>query len=454
MLGLPLLLAVACLPASPLDRLTFVAGDVFTGGQIATAISPDIVANGPTVMAAAESGVDAVAGTGTNIVVSVSHDWGATWTPRALPLPPDDYGFGPPVLRAEPSLAYSAKHHTWLLGVKETTAQVAATGASVYRSTDDGATWSRAFGGPNPMAWSGSQRLACDGSVFSPHRGTCYAASTVHIPRVGATVTQVYRTADGGVTWTGTAAFGPPGLDSFPVVQPDGGLVVVYRDLVGSSVQAIRSTDGGASFTPPVQVSSVTFHTSALGNPTSKHSVGVDAAGALYVAWPDCRFQKKCARNDIVMARSTDGSTWSVPEKVREGGKNGVADDRLLPRIVVNPTTSGDTARFAIAFYSLTTPACAPAACKVGVGVVSSLDGGHTFIRQDLVTPFPATDLPLGAMPAGGTAQPPTVGSQLGLAFIAGRALPAFVVAKPQGEFRNVAIYATFGGVCFGTPTC
>ena len=40
----------------------------------------------------------------------------------------------------------------------------------------------------------------------------------------------------------------------------------------------------------------------------------VDAAGAVYVAWFDCRFRAGCATDDIVISRSSAPGRWTATD--------------------------------------------------------------------------------------------------------------------------------------------
>ena len=65
----------------------------------------------------------------------------------------------------------------------------------------------------------------------------------------------------------------------------------------------------------------------------------IDAAGNAYVAWEDCRFETKCAANDIVFSTSADGLSWSAVKRIPiDAVSSGV--DHFIPGLAVDPSTS------------------------------------------------------------------------------------------------------------------
>src|SRR4029077_2864064 len=101
---------------------------------------------------------------------------------------------------------------------------------------------------------------------------------------------------------------------------PDGTLVVVagdYRgeDALSGSMIALRSTDGGSTFTRIV-VSDLQAADNDPMRAISLPSVDVDSNGTIYAVWHDCRFHPSCTRNDMVLSTSADGTTWTAPVRV------------------------------------------------------------------------------------------------------------------------------------------
>src|SRR5205814_188413 len=204
---------------------------------------------------------------------------------------------------SDPVVGYDARHGTWLVSdiaiVTEDT-----TDLTVSRSAD-----ARTWQPPVKVAGDGKMFydkdwIACDNSAASPWYGTCYLESDVFSdPNADYGEVVMNRSTDGGLTWSPpvAAADRALGLGGQPMVRPDGTAVVPYV-APNSEVRAIRSADGGASWTASVRVSDVQAHRPAGGLRTgpSLPSADVDAAGRLYLAWMDCRFRSGCPGNDIV----------------------------------------------------------------------------------------------------------------------------------------------------------
>src|SRR6185503_12115054 len=101
----------------------------------------------------------------------------------------------------------------------------------------------------------------CDNFPSSPFFGRCYIAYTdVAHSRPGQEANvAVQSTSDGGVTWSQPLLFPvdaeivSPGVQ--PVVRPNGELVIVFFE--DGVVEAVRSSDGGATFTPRERISNL-----------------------------------------------------------------------------------------------------------------------------------------------------------------------------------------------------
>ena len=136
-----------------------------------------------------------------------------------------------------------------------------------------------------------------------------------------------------------------------------------------------------------------------------------------------CRFNAGCSANDVVLSRSTDGTTWSTPTRVTSG-RNAV-----MPTLGVEPGTG----RIAIAYYAIQRNG-------IDAEVVTSADGSRWSTPQRLnPRRMPVEWLPettLGRMLA----------DYIGVSWSRGRPLVVYALASPpkQGELRQ-AIYAARG---------
>jgi hypothetical protein len=345
---------------------------VSTDGQHETAVEPDSFSFGSTVVAAFQLGRRA-GGAAANIGTAVSHDAGRTWRRSSLPgvtvlsQPP-----GPETAASDPTVAYDAVHGIWLVG----TLTLEPGGSHVYvaRSTD-GEHWSA------PVDVAGGLVLdkdwfVCDNGAASPFRGRCYAEYTDD--QLGQTVSQF--STDGGVTWSPPVRSTALLVGTQPVVRADGTLVVVAgdynnEDALGGAIVAVRSTDGGATFTRTT-VSSLQAHDNDPMRAIALPTVDIDPTGTIYAAWHDCRFRAGCAQNDIVVSSSPDGGlTWTAPARVpiapATSGLN-----VFIPGLAADPARPG---RLALV-YAYDRPAtCPKGPCTLGIGFTTSQDGGATW---------------------------------------------------------------------------
>jgi hypothetical protein len=107
----------------------------------------------------------------------------------------------------------------------------------------------------------------------------------------------------------------------------------------------MRSTDGGAHWTPPIEISNNPVVNDVEPNNGVPMRTGADiggglpdiaadpGSGKLYVVWEDSRFSG--THNDLAMSTSTDeGKTWSPPVKVNQTPKPVLA---FTPNVHVLP---------------------------------------------------------------------------------------------------------------------
>src|SRR6185503_3272627 len=332
--------------------LTQIITDSFsnTTSQHNTAVEPDTFAFGSTIVTAAQVGRFNDGG-GSDIGYATSTDGGSTWSQATLPGITSYNGGGGSFARvSDPSVAYDAMHNVWLISTVPITSSVTVPNVFVNRSTDGGLT----FGNPVTVA-SGSTSFdknwtACDNTPASPFYGHCY---TEFDDNANSDRLKMSTSTDGGLTWgpalnTGNSA---TGIGGQPVVQPNGTVIVPAANAGETAIIAWRSTNGGASWTSTVTVSTVSSHSEAGSlRSGSLPSAEIDAAGKVYVAWRDCRFRSRCKANDIVFSTSTDGVTWTAVSRVPiDSTTSGV--DHFIPGLGVNPTTSGATAQLGLTYY-------------------------------------------------------------------------------------------------------
>ena len=128
------------------------------------------------------------------------------------------------------------------------------------------------------------------------------------------------------------------------------------------------------------------------------------------VAFEDCRFEAKCAANDIVFSTSSDGASWSAVRRIPIN-RVGSGVDHFIPGLGVDPATSGSGAHLGLTYYYYPQTACTPATCKLRAGYISSPDGGATWSPRTAL----AGPMSLGDIAA--TSQGPMVGDYISTSF-------------------------------------
>jgi hypothetical protein len=427
------LLALAA-PAGANVALTRVSADPFTNAtsQHATEVEPDTFAFGSTVLATYQVG-RFFNGGASDIGFARSTDGGATWGTSSF-LPGLTFnagafsGAGSPYERvSDPSVAYDAKHDTWMISSIPLLPSLDVPTIFVNRSTDGGTTFGNPVQIPPPARKVNLDKnwTVCDNHQGSSFYGNCYT----EFDNFGEGDLEYMSTSsDGGRTWSApvSPAGKAKGLGGQPVVQPNGTVIVPFESLRGT-IAAFRSTDGGATWSREVPISRISFHPNSGGLRTSPlPSAEIDAAGITFVAWEDCRFEPKCAANDIVFSSSADGVHWSAVSRVPIDAV-GSAVDHFIPGVAVDPATSGASANLALTYYYYPNAACTAATCELDVGFISSPDAGVTWgAPTALAGPMSLADV-------AATSQGRMVGDYISTSFnAAGTAATVFAIGNPH----------------------
>lgn len=412
--------------------LTRISADPYTNPDSyhATEVEPDTFAHGSTLVAAFQVGRFTSAGA-SNVGWATSVDGGATWTNGFLPgttrfaTPP-----GPYDRVSDPSVAYDAKHDTWLISSLALDEGLSGAAIIVNRSTDGGFTWSD----PVIVAAAGRRQdfdknwTVCDSFPTSPFYGNCYTEWDDFARR---NRPHVSTSDDGGLTWTGGRIHGRGGgvVGGQPLVQPDGTVVMPIANALSGAFFSYTSTDGGANFSGPFRLARIKQHVPS-GNVRAPviPSAEADGAGKVYVVWQDCRFRRKCSTNDLVLSTSMDGVSWTDPVRVPIDPVDSNVD-HFIPGLGVDPTTSGANAHLGLAYYFYPNSDCTPETCELAVGFISSPDGGATWsTSRQLAGPFDIRALPQTRRTGGGF----MVGDYISTSFVGGTAHPVFAIATGE----------------------
>jgi hypothetical protein len=437
--------------AAPTDVLV----DPFTNPESnhATVVEPDTFAAGGRIVAVAQIGRYFDGGASGNGFATWT-DAGAVLASGALPGLTDNNGNGGTHDRATDAVvAYSAKHNVWMASSlvldEDASGAPGGTAVVVNRSTDGGISW----GNPVNVAVAGAGAdydknwVACDNTVSSPFYGRCY--HTWDDFGDGDRMLFSFST-NGGLNWSAPVptAAGDFGLGGQPVIQKSGTVIVPFGDAFGRSILSTRSTNGGVTWQPAVQIGANITHqvNGNLRDGGGLPSAEIDGAGKVYVVWQDCRFRKGCRTNDIVMSTSLDGVTWSAVQRIPlDSATSGV--DHFLPGIGVDVATSGATAKLGLTHYFYRNGRCGRKSCELEVGYSQSNDGGATWSGLKTVAgPFLTTSAPL-------TTQGYMVADYISTSWSGGKAFSAFPVADaaPVAGVFDLPLKSELAGLTPGT---
>jgi len=394
-------------------------------GRHATEVEPDTASWGSTVVAAFQVG-RVFDGGAANIGFATSRDSGRTWKHGFLPkLTPSSKPAGPWPRATDPTVAYDAAHGAWLI-VSLTFGGPSS--ALVVSRSPDGLHWQQPVTAiQRPGFVLDKQWVACDNWPSSPFRGRCYLSyddfQTNEI--------ETYFSQDGGLTWIHGAAVpgagreainGPAAPGVQPIVLPSGVVLLPYFD--NTQISELSSVDGGVTWQGPTPIAAASYRSYNDLRTAPLPSAEVGGDGTAYVAWSDCSRRRNCAVNDVLVARSTDGLTWSRPVRASKGSA-----DKELPGIAADPSRPG---RVALAYYSVS-------GRKLNVALVSSRDAGAHWSGAQRLN---SCSVPFGwVAPATGGAM---VGDYISTSFAGGRAVPVFALAfRPRRGRLHESMFAT-----------
>jgi hypothetical protein len=205
-----------------------------------------------------------------------------------------------------------------------------------------------------------------------------------------------------------------------PVVLPNGTVVIPYFD--ATRLAAIRSTDGGLTWSGAIPIAAAEYHGRDGLRAGPLPSAEVDRSGTVYVTWADCTRRAGCTGDDLLLTRSTNGVSWSPPVRVPTG-----AGDAELPGLAA--TGAG---RLGIAYYVLH-------GRSLDVAFVSSRDRGRHWTGPQRLD---SRSVPLAWIVP--TSQGSMVGDYISTSFAGGRAVPVFALAfRPRGTQLRESMFAT-----------
>jgi hypothetical protein len=344
----------------------------------------------------------AVDGGALSNIVSVTKDGGATWTRVLVPGISRCTG-GPDERTSDPWVSIGPDGTAYLATLTFTDNPVLAAGGLagptnqvVSRSTDGGLTWSA----PVTVVANGhyNDREAITADPRKP--GVAYEAFVDRLGAFGETgVNQFTKTTDGGASFAApqsnyTAA--PLNLPDPTIitVQPDGSLVDVFMLANASAVlpgpdvpfkvMAMRSTDGGATWSqpltidqvPPVQPEDESTNTEVRAFPLVSAATAPD--GTLYLVYNDIQSERS---TQIKLASSSDnGRSFSSPRVVKS-----IAAQAFIPSVAVDGHGT-----VGVLWDDFRNDKEGDKELTTDVWFASSSDHGRTFAESHVAGPFDA----------------------------------------------------------------
>lgn len=179
-------------------------------------------------------------------------------------------------------------------------------------SDDGGATWSAPVNLSAPGEWAGGLNVAIDGAGVAHVVWDRYDGNNGRV--------QYTRSDDGGLTWNAPVYLSTGGSDAARAqvaVDGSGNPVVVWRGSDGSDdiIQSSRSTDGGVSWSTPVDLS-------LSGQSADLPQIVAAGSDNVVAVW-----QRSDGSNQIIQSSSSanGGASWSVPANLSASGQDSVA---------------------------------------------------------------------------------------------------------------------------------
>lgn len=315
---------------------------------------------------------------------------GATFTTSFLPVPAGFRNTGDPIIDAD-------LNNRWLLAgiaVQPVSATVDRASIIVYRSVDDGQTFSAAINvsGINNNFFDDKEYLAFDKSPASTFEGNAYISYTRFTNDAAAT-SQILlqRSVDGGLTWMAPIAI-TPAIGGAPFVQgsnvqvgPNGEVYVAWieGDFTNATFRIRRSDDGGVTFGPTVNVSAIVRVPLTLAAEVPSWAFRVPTFAFLAVDTSECFGSANFARvyavwqaygttnAHILLSFSDDGgATWSAPIRVDNSPED---TQNFFPFVAVSPCSGTVT----VIYYTNR-----ESSTLLDVYLAVSTNGGATFTNS------------------------------------------------------------------------
>jgi hypothetical protein len=346
----------------------------------------------------------------------VSDNGGKTW--RHSPTPRNSgQWFTPKGSQAtifDPGIAFDSKGHAYYVygfastEGSEEDSDKRQNGVFVVKSTDGGSTWDAIKdGSPNGInavtldAFSAAGNpfhdrysIACDFSPNSPHKDNVYISWRVFRGINGIVFS---RSTDGGETFSSYNKIADNGQAPVPAVGPNGEVYLAWIDRGANNLayaMFARSTNGGLSFSSPIEAQRVTsigdLNASNGRNElvdkrnirvSSPPQIAVDISGSAYsgnIYIVQAGREASSLNYGIYLSKSTNnGTVWQKNIRI---DNSQIRNDMYFPSISCDPVTG----MIAVLYYSSQDQ---PTNKLVDAYVAISMNGGDTW-RHIKVSPF------------------------------------------------------------------
>jgi hypothetical protein len=275
-----------------------------------------------------------------------SNDGGKTWccasnldgSSQGTLIPGVDHLSGGPYdAGGDPAVTFDSQGHAYYAGLGFNRTSPPST-VAVNRGTFD-ASGKLSWSAPtfinqttSPATLNDKEWIVADANSASPFRDRVYVTFTRFLfnPHNGRYVESPIMEAtssDGGRSFSTPQIIGGPAIysqGSRPVVGPDGTVYVFFdgatRLATLDSTYVVKSTDGGATFSAPVQVSTlheIVSPADTLFRVNSYPAAAVAPNGDVYANWSTEMADANGGHAAAVYSKSTDGgATWSTPTPI------------------------------------------------------------------------------------------------------------------------------------------
>jgi hypothetical protein len=189
--------------------------------------------------------------------------------------------------------------------------------------TGTGVSWSA------PTILTGGASFDKEAIATDPVNGNIYVSYTRFSSQVSISL---YRSTDGGVSFTGPVQISTGNVQgSMPVVGPNGEVYVAWQQNSGTfqSPTAIafgRSTDGGQTFTVFNNIAPIGgFTVSGTDRAPAFPQIAVDRSGGpnngnIYITYQSNHLGGGTSGDALIIRSTNGGTTWSAPTRINDDG--------------------------------------------------------------------------------------------------------------------------------------